>query len=83
VKDLREVAEQVLAGLGGAENIKHMEPCITRLRVELHDQSKLDEAALKQAGAHGVMKMGSAIQVVMGTQSDNIESEMRKLMGGS
>ena len=83
MKDLREVAEQVLAGLGGAENIKHMEPCITRLRVELHDQSKLDEAALKQAGAHGVMKMGSAIQVVMGTQSDNIESEMRKLMGGS
>jgi PTS system N-acetylglucosamine-specific IIB component len=83
VKDLREVAEQVLAGLGGSENIKHMEPCITRIRVELQDQSKLDEAALKQAGAHGVMKMGSAVQVVMGTQSDNIESEMRKLMGGS
>ena len=83
MKDLREVAEQVMAGLGGAENIKHMEPCITRIRVELQDQSKLDEAALKQAGAHGVMKMGSAVQVVMGTQSDNIESEMRKLMGGS
>ncbi|HZB79447.1 MAG TPA: PTS glucose/sucrose transporter subunit IIB [Actinomycetota bacterium] len=83
MKDLRVVAEQVLAGLGGSENIKHMEPCITRIRVELQDQSKLDEAVLKQAGAHGVMKMGSAVQVVMGTQSDNIESEMRKLMAGS
>ncbi len=76
----REQAEQVLAGLGGAENIKSMEPCITRLRVELHDGSKLNEAALKKAGAHGVMKMGRAVQVVMGTQSDNIESEMRRIM---
>ena len=78
----REVAEQVLQGLGGADNIKSMEPCVTRLRVELHDQSKLDEAILKKAGAHGVMKMGGAVQVVMGTQSDNIESEIRRIMEG-
>lgn len=78
----REVAEQVLQGLGGADNIKSMEPCITRLRVELNDQSKLDEAILKKAGAHGVMKMGNAVQVVMGTQSDNIESEIRRIMAG-
>ncbi len=78
--DLRSTAEQVLAGLGGKDNIKTMEPCITRLRVELNDMSKLDEGALKQAGAHGVMKMGGALQVVMGTQSDNIEAEMRRIM---
>lgn len=78
----REKAEQVLEGLGGGNNIKTMEPCITRIRVELHDQSKLDEKILKKAGAHGVMKMGSAIQVVMGTQSDNIEAEMRRVMEG-
>ena len=78
----REQADQVLAGLGGGDNIKSMEPCITRIRVELHDKSKLDEKALKKAGAHGVMKIGSAIQVVMGTQSDNIEAEMRRSMEG-
>ena len=78
--DLRSTAEQVLAGLGGKDNIKALDPCITRLRVELHDMSKLDEPALKQAGAHGVMKMGGAVQVVMGTQSDNIEAEMRRVM---
>jgi PTS system N-acetylglucosamine-specific IIB component len=76
----RQTAEQVLAGLGGADNIKSMEPCITRLRVELHDNGKIDEAALRKAGAHGVMKMGGAVQVVMGPQADNIESEMRQLM---
>jgi PTS system N-acetylglucosamine-specific IIB component len=78
--DLQATAVQVLAGLGGKDNIKALDPCITRLRVELHDMSKLDESALKQAGAHGVMKMGGAVQVVMGTQSDNIEAEMRRIM---
>lgn len=76
----QEVAAQVLEGLGGAENIKEMEPCVTRLRVELHDAGKLDEGKLRAAGAHGVMKMGKVVQVVMGTQSDNIEQAIRDLM---
>lgn len=80
---IRDTAEQVLAGLGGQDNIVNMEPCITRIRVELKDKSKLDEKGLKKAGAHGVMKMGDAVQVVMGTKSDNIEAEMRKIMDGS
>lgn len=75
-----DTAAKVLEGLGGAANIKTMEPCTTRIRVELHDRSQLDEKALKAAGAHGVMKMGGAIQVVMGLQADNIESEMRRQM---
>ncbi len=78
-----DVAEKVIAGLGGKENIKNMEPCITRIRVEVADKSKVDESGLKAAGAHGVMKMGSVVQVVMGTQSDNIEAEMRQIMEGS
>ena len=79
--DLEQTAALVLEGLGGGANIKVMEPCITRIRVELHDRTLLDEPALKRAGAHGVMKMGSAVQVVMGMQSDNIESAIRRLMG--
>jgi len=77
-----EVAGQVIAGLGGKENIENMEPCITRIRVQVADKAKIDEPALKAAGAHGVMKIGSAVQVVMGTQSDNIEAEMRRIMEG-
>ena len=80
--DLEDVAQKVIAGLGGKDNIEHMEPCITRIRVEVGDKSKVDEAGLKAAGAHGVMKMGGAVQVVMGTQSDNIEAEMRRIMEG-
>jgi glucose-like phosphotransferase system IIB component len=44
-------ADDILAGLGGADNIVEIEPCITRLRTEVKDGSKVDEAALKKAGA--------------------------------
>ena len=47
-------AEQILAGLGGAENIVEIEACITRLRTEVEDGALVDEKALKAAGAHGV-----------------------------
>ena len=53
-------AEQILAALGGAGNIVEIEPCITRLRTEVKDPSVVDQAALKAAGAHGVMASGTA-----------------------
>jgi PTS system N-acetylglucosamine-specific IIB component len=73
-------ASEILAGLGGAGNIVTLEPCITRLRVELKDVSRLDERRLRKAGAFGVLKIGGAVQVVVGPQADNIEQDIRKLM---
>ena len=43
-------AEQILAGLGGADNVVEIEACITRLRTEVKDGSLVDQAALKAAG---------------------------------
>ncbi|MFE1786545.1 glucose PTS transporter subunit EIIB, partial [Streptomyces sp. NPDC059506] len=51
-------AEKIVAGLGGLDNIVEVEGCVTRLRTEVDDVSKVDETALKAAGAHGVVKMG-------------------------
>ncbi len=73
-------AEQILAGLGGAENIVEIEPCITRLRTEVKDATKVDEAALKAAGAHGVITSGSVVQVVVGPEADNIAEDIEDLM---
>ena len=73
-------AEQILAGLGGAENVVEIEPCITRLRTEVNDPSKVDEAALKAAGAHGVIKSGSVVQVVVGPEADTIAEDIEDLM---
>ncbi|GAB2490842.1 PTS glucose/sucrose transporter subunit IIB [Luteococcus sediminum] len=73
-------AEKILAALGGADNIIEMEPCITRLRTEVNDASLVDEAALKAAGAHGVMRSGSAVQVVVGPEADTLAEDIEDLM---
>ena len=73
-------AEQILAGLGGADNVVEIEPCITRLRTEVEDGGKVDEAALKAAGAHGVVKSGNVVQVVVGPEADTLAEDIEDLM---
>ena len=73
-------AEQILAGLGGAENIVEIEACITRLRTEVKDGARVDQAALKAAGAHGVMASGTIVQVVVGPEADNLADDIEDLM---
>jgi PTS system N-acetylglucosamine-specific IIB component len=72
--------EKILAGLGGKENVIEVEGCITRLRCELEDMSLLDEPALKAAGAMGVVRMGSGVQVIVGPEADTIASDIEDLL---
>nr|WP_083830281.1 PTS glucose/sucrose transporter subunit IIB [Nesterenkonia sp. F] len=78
-RPMADRAEQILAGLGGSENIEEIEPCITRLRTEVKDASTVDEAALKAAGAHGVMISGTVVQVVVGPEADTIAEDIEDL----
>lgn len=73
-------AENVLAALGGADNIIEIEPCITRLRTVVKNPEAVDDAKLKAAGAHGVMRMGDIIQVVVGPQADIIAEDIEDLL---
>ncbi|WP_268920530.1 PTS glucose/sucrose transporter subunit IIB [Actinomadura soli] len=73
-------AEAIVAGLGGADNIIDIEPCATRLRTEVKDGSKVDEAALKKAGAFGVMRSGTVVQVVVGTEADTLSSDIEDIL---
>lgn len=73
-------AEAIIAGLGGADNIIELEPCITRLRTEVRDGGKVDEAALRAAGAHGVMKMGNVVQVVVGPEADTLAFDIEDFL---
>ena len=57
-----------------------IEPCITRLRCEVSDDAKVDEAALKAAGAHGVMRQGSVVQVVVGPEADSLAEDIEDLL---
>ncbi|SEM79085.1 PTS system N-acetylglucosamine-specific IIB component, Glc family (TC 4.A.1.1.5) [Nonomuraea pusilla] len=71
----------LIAALGGPCNIIEIEPCITRLRTEVRDASKVDQAALRAAGAHGVMAAGNVVQVVVGPEADTIASDIEDVIG--
>jgi N-acetylglucosamine PTS system EIIB component len=73
-------AEDIVAGLGGAANIEDVEGCITRLRTEVKDAALVDEAALKKAGAHGVLVAGRVVQVVVGPEADMLADDVNDLL---
>ncbi|SDG12309.1 PTS system, N-acetylglucosamine-specific IIB component [Lentzea fradiae] len=75
-----EKAQKIITALGGADNIVEIEPCITRLRCELEDGSVVDEKALKALGAHGVMRSGNVVQVVVGPEADTLASDIEDLL---
>lgn len=72
-------AEEILAGLGGAENVKEIEPCITRLRVEIADPNLVSHDALAKAGAFGVVQVGDTVQVVVGPAADDLSEQITAL----
>ena len=57
-----EVAKIVLEGVGGKENVASIDNCITRLRLEIKDYTKVDEKKIKSAGVAGVIRPGKNIR---------------------
>jgi PTS system glucose-specific IIC component len=74
------MAPGLVAAFGGASNIKNLDACITRLRVDLNDVSKASPAALKALGASGVVQVGSGMQAIFGTRSENLKTAMEEYM---
>ena len=72
-------AEQILAALGGDANVLDLEPCITRLRVEVENPALVDEPGLKEAGAIAVVRSGVAVQVIVGPEADTLASDIEDL----
>jgi len=69
-------AEQVIAAFGGRENLVTVDACITRLRMEVADKSKVDQARLKALGAAGVIEVGNSVQAVFGTDAEALKNEI-------
>ena len=69
--------------LGGKENILELDNCATRLRMEIDDPGKVDETALKRAGAAGTMKPGGkSVQVIYGTNVQFVKDAMEQIIAG-
>lgn len=60
-------AATIVAALGGKDNLLEVDNCFTRLRLKVKDNTKIDQATLKnQTGASGVMIKGQIVQVIYG-----------------
>ncbi|MEU8619531.1 glucose PTS transporter subunit IIA [Streptomyces sp. NPDC048623] len=75
------LAEQILRGVGGAENVESLTHCATRLRFQLHDGEKVDQAALDALdGVMGtVPQSGDRFQIVIGGAVANVHSKIMNL----
>ena len=79
--EIVQKAPEVLAALGGEENAVSIDACITRLRVEVKDKSKVDKDKLKALGAVGVVEVGNGIQAIFGANVDAYKHEMNRILG--
>jgi PTS system D-glucosamine-specific IIC component len=75
------MAHKLVRAFGGKANIKNLDACITRLRIEVYDKNKVDKAALKALGAAGVVEVGNNMQAIFGPKADALKSEMIDLIG--
>lgn len=68
--------------LGGWDNISKFSNCASRLRYDIVDKSKVDEAALKSAGIIAVKWVGeNHLQAIVGPKAEMINNEMLKWKG--
>jgi PTS system N-acetylglucosamine-specific IIC component len=79
--DFTSMAQIILEGLGGKENVTSVENCITRLRLEIKDYTAVDEKKIKSAGISGVIRPSkTAVQVVIGPKVQFVADEFKKLL---
>lgn len=74
------LAENLILAFGGRDNIKTLDSCITRLRIEVNDVKLTSESQLKALGAAGVVVIGNGVQAIFGTQSGNLKTQMEEAM---
>jgi glucose-specific phosphotransferase system IIA component len=75
-----EKSSQILAALGGSENILSIDACITRLRLTIKNTKLINQEKLKALGAAGTMIAGSSVQVIFGVESDSLKDQIKALM---
>lgn len=81
--DHKHAAEQVIAAVGGKDNIVSAAHCATRLRLVIADDSKVDKAAVEDAeGVKGAFQAAGQLQIIFGTGTVNkVYDEFVRLSG--
>ena len=84
MKDYRKLSEAIILNVGGKDNIKDVSHCMTRLRLGLKDESKVNKDELEKLDeVMRVVVIGGQYQVVLGGIVDDVFDETCKLVGDS
>jgi len=76
-----QVAAIVLEGIGGKENVSNLDNCVTRLRFEIKDYTKVNEKKIKSAGVAGIIRPSkTSVQVIIGTKVEFVANEIKKML---
>ncbi len=75
---LNQLATNYIAAVGGTDNLKAIDACITRLRLTVVDSARVNDAMCKRLGASGVVKLNKqTIQVIVGAKAESIGDAMK------
>ncbi|MGG7059044.1 N-acetylglucosamine-specific PTS transporter subunit IIBC [Clostridium nigeriense] len=81
--DMNELAKAYIEALGGKANIITVDNCVTRLRLNVKDNSVITDKKLTALGARGVIRPGKgSVQVIVGTNvqfvADAVKAQLKK-----
>lgn len=79
---LHDQAVELIAAHGGQENIEAVDACITRLRINVKDDSIVDSEKIKtDLSALGFNKSGMQMQSIYGGRANQLKVEIQELLG--
>ncbi|AMG49356.1 PTS beta-glucoside transporter subunit IIABC [Enterococcus gallinarum] len=82
--DYKMMAKNILEKIGGADNVRNMTHCATRLRLTLHDTAKADDQAVENIdGVINVINKAGQYQLLIGTEVGKLYDEFEPLVKGN
>lgn len=70
--DYRKCAEEIVANIGGRDNVAQAAHCATRLRLVIKDNAKINKSALENVdGVKGMFENNGQLQLIIGTGTVN------------
>ncbi|MFV0559962.1 MAG: N-acetylglucosamine-specific PTS transporter subunit IIBC [Enterococcus sp.] len=78
------LADKIYRALGGKENVTAIDNCTTRLRLQVKDTARVDQAKIKATGVPGVKVIDKTnIQVIVGTEVQFVADAMAQMHAGT
>lgn len=79
--DYKQTAKEIVAHIGGKDNVAHLEHCSTRLRFTLIDNSKADLAALEKIDGVMGVRQNAQTQIIIGNEVNEVYDQVQPLLG--